>query len=936
MAEELQQENDTPLDYLSGQQLPPQTGLIIKIGAAIVGLILLFVFLSFLRSIYTDLLWFDQLGFRGVYVKVLVTRVLLFIIGAALFGALFAPGLYFAYRLSTGPVVQPLPSEAVAFLRKLIVWGGVVAVILFSVIFGAILASHWETFLRFTNAVSFGQTDPVFNKDISFYMFKLPVYTFLQGWLLGVAIVVLIGTMAMYFVNYSLRGVAFDISTGLKVHVSLIAAAIMLVLGWGHWLDRWELLLSGNGAVFGAAYADINARKPALLVLTIIAVASGVLMVGNAYVQGLRLMIGAAVLWVVMAILLGAVWPALMQQFTVSPNEFAKEAPYVARNLEFTRAGFALDRVEDVFYPAEPSGVTAELIRDNPQTVNNIRLWDPRPLSDVYRQIQLIRPYYDFKEADVDRYTIGGEYRQVLLSAREVAFEKLPTDSQTWVNQRLVYTHGIGVAMSPATDFTSEGRPEFFAKDIPTDGVIPITADPSADSPDVLVSNPRIYYGENTSGYVLVNTETDELDYQTEEGDLFRTKYFGEGGVSIGSFIRRVAYAWQFADVNILISGEISGDSRIQYRRLIQERIAQVAPFLRLDQDPYIVAAEGKLFWVQDAYTTSDRYPYSDPISDPLEESFNYMRNSIKVTVDAFDGTVTLYLWDTTDPIALTYQKIFPDLFLPKEAMPAGLQEHVRYPQDFFTYQARKYSKYHMRDPQNFYNNEDLWAFANEKFGQTADLRVVEPYYVIMKLPGEEREEFVQLLPYTPSQRQNLIGWLAARSDGDNYGRLVSFSFPKDRQVDGPEQVEARIDNDQDISAWFTLRCTEGSFCIRGNLLVIPLGDSIMYAEPVYLQAEGVSFPELKRVILATGEKVVMENSLSEALASLTGDVTLAVRPSEDGEVEEGDESVTPSAGLGDLQSEFNVVVETIEDLKKSLTALEEALERLKTLTGGE
>ena len=354
MAEEFQPENDTPQEFLGGQQLPPQTGLIIKWGAVILGVILLFVLLSFLRSIYTDLLWFGQLGFKGVYVKVLVTRVVLFIIGAALFAALFAPSLYFANRLSTGPVVQPLPPEAVELLRKLVVWGAVAAAVVFSVIFGTILASHWETFLLFTNAVSFGQTDPVFNKDISFYMFKLPVYTFVQGWLLGAAIVVLIGTLAMYFVNYSLRGVTFGISTGLKVHVSLIAAAIMMVLGWGHWLDRWELLLSGNGAVFGAAYADINARKPAMLVLTIIAVGSGVLMLANAYVRGLRLMIGAGVLWIVMAIVLGAVWPALMQQFTVSPNEFAKEARYVARNMEFTRAGFALDRVEDVFYPAEP------------------------------------------------------------------------------------------------------------------------------------------------------------------------------------------------------------------------------------------------------------------------------------------------------------------------------------------------------------------------------------------------------------------------------------------------------------------------------------------------------------------------------------------------------------------------------------------------------
>ncbi|MFQ5911550.1 MAG: UPF0182 family protein, partial [Thermoplasmata archaeon] len=479
-----------------------------------------------------------------------------------------------------------------------------------------------------------------------------------------------------------------------------------------------------------------------------------------------------------------------------------------------------------------------------------------------------IRAYYDFKDADVDRYTIDGEYRQVLLSAREVAPEKLEADAQSWVNTKLIYTHGIGLAMSPVTDFTPEGRPEFFAKDIPPNAVIPIGS-ASSPEPDILVDNPRIYYGENTLDYVIVKTNTDELDYQTEVGDLFRTNYFGSGGVRLSSFLRRLAYAWQFADVNILISGEITGESLIQYRRDIRERISTVAPFLLLDKDPYIVAAEGQLFWVQDAYTVTDQYPYSDLFEDLEVGSFNYMRNSVKVTVDAFNGTLRFHIWDPDDPIVRTYARIFPDLFAAKEEMPPSLQQHVRYPQDFFAVQAQKYIKYHMREPQNFYNNEDLWAFANEKFGQSDELQVVEPYYVIMRLPGEEREEFVQLLPYTPNTRQNLVGWLAARSDGDSYGKLVAFNFPKDRQIDGPEQVEARIDNDQDISAWFTLRCAEGSICLRGNLLVIPLGTSILYAEPVYIQAEGVRFPELKRVILATGERVVMEDSLDEAVASL-------------------------------------------------------------------
>ena len=923
MAGNSQQEPDLPQDF-DLPQVPPYTGTLVKWGAAVIGLILLFALLSFLKSIYTDWLWYGSLGLRSVYVKVLVTRVALFIVGAAVVAAGLVVSLYFANRQSEGPpaAAVAVAPEALAFLKRLVFWGRIGVVVILSAVFGAIMAAHWEIFLRFANSVPFGETDPVFGKDLSFYVFKMPVYQFLQGWLLGACIIILLGSLALYFINFSLRGLRFEVTSGLRVQASIIAAVILFILAWGQWLGRWDLLLSENGAVFGAAYTDLNARKPALFILTIIAGASGILMLVNAYTRGLRLLVGAGALWIVMFLVLAVAWPETMQRFTVGPNEFAKEAPYILRNMEFTRRGFGLERVEDVFFPVDPSGVTAELVSAHPETINNIRLWDPRPLSAVYRQIQLIRPYYDFKDADVDRYTIDGEYRQVLLSAREVAPEKLSDDAQTWINRRLVYTHGIGLAISPVTDFTPEGRPEFFAKDIPSDGVIPIGLESLPDSPDLVVDNARIYYGENTLDYVIVNTKTDELDFQTEEGDLVRTKYSGDGGVRLSSFIKRLAYAWEFGDINILISGEITGDSLVQYRRSVQERISTVAPFLRLDKDPYVVAAEGQLFWVQDAYTISDRYPYSDLNVDLLEGSFNYIRNSVKVTVDAFDGSMRFYVWDESDPVILTYRKIFPKLFSSKESLPPGLQQHIRYPQDLFTFQADKYTRYHMQEAENFYNDEDLWSFSNEKFGQSADLRVVEPYYVIMKLPGEESAEFVQLIPYTPSQRQNLIGWLAARSDGENYGKLVAFNFPKDRQVDGTEQVEARIDNDQDISAWFTLRCAEGSTCIRGNLLVIPLGDSIVYAEPIYIQAEGVEFPELKRVILATGERVVMEDSLAEALAALT-----ATGPARAGVKAPAAE--VPAVGVPS-QTEIDALSDAVEELREVLTSLEEALEGLK------
>ena len=528
----------------------------------------------------------------------------------------------------------------------------------------------------------------------------------------------------------------------------------------------------------------------------------------------------------------------------------------------------------------------------------------------------------DFSDADVDRYTINGEYRQVLLSAREVAPEKLAEESQTWVNEKLFYTHGIGVAMSPATEFTDEGRPVFFAKDIPSNGEIPVSDFTQDSQTDILISNPRIYYGENTRDYVIVNTNTQELDYQTSEGDLIKTNYFGDGGVILDSLLKKILYAWEMGDVNILISSELKNDSRIQYRRQIQERVEVLAPFLKLDGDPYMVATNSQIYWIQDAYTSSDKYPYSNLTNNEWGK-FNYLRNSVKIVVDAFSGDVKFYLWDKSDPVALTYQQIFPNLFVDSSTLPADLQDHIRYPQDLFAIQAEKYIKYHMQNPEYFYGNEDLWAFPNEKFGQGDELQIVEPYYAIMKLPGETDEEFVQLIPYTPNDRPNLVGWLAARSDQENYGNIVAVNFPKDTQIDGPEQVEARIDNDQEISAWFTLRCSEGSSCIRGNLFVVPIGTSLLYAEPIYIQAEGVSLPELKKVILASADQVVMGDSLDEAIFMLTGS-----KSSLSNVTQTPDSS--PTQNLSENDNPIDEILKSVESLQKQFEELQQLIQSLK------
>ncbi|PKB67236.1 MAG: hypothetical protein BZY82_03710 [SAR202 cluster bacterium Io17-Chloro-G3] len=902
--------------------------------------VILLILLPMFRGIYADWLWFGELGYRGVFVKVILTRAILFAVGFSIVAIFVAASLFAAYKGSFGPVSASIPDSAVSLTRKAVLVVSVLVVIVLGVIFGSIFSAKWELFLRFTNAASFGLKDPMYEKDISFFVFALPTYAFVQGWIFSVSIVALLVAGLIAFVNFIIRGVSFTLTPALRKQAVFIGALIVLIATAGLWVDRLQLVHSEGGVVYGATYADVHAKQLGLMILFGLGLLTAVVMVIAAFMNRMRIVFGVLGLWIILILALGTGWPSVVQQFSVDPNEFSKEQEYISRNMDFTREGYGLRDIEETFYEAE-GDITASLISNNRKTIENIRLWDYRPLTSVYKQIQLIRPYYDFKDADVDRYTIGGNYRQVLLAAREVAPEKLDDSAQTWVNTKLTYTHGIGIAMSPVTEFTSEGRPVFFAKDIPADGEIPISPPDKPQEAEIIVENPRIYYGENTLDYVIVNTNTEELDYQTGEGVLEKTNYQGDGGVAVGSFIRKLVYAWEMGDVNILISSELNAESRIQYRRTIQDRVETIAPFLSLDGDPYIVADGGGLVWVQDAYTTSDQMPYSDPVANGFgtessgSHHYNYIRNSVKIVVDAYDGRIDFYLWDSSDPLAETYRRIFPNLFSNSDNMPDSLRAHMRYPQGLFSVQAEKYIKYHMKDPEHFYGNEDLWAIPQEKFGQGETLQVVEPYYVIMKLPGEQTEEFVQLMPYTPTGRPNMVGWIAARSDGANYGKLVAYNFPKDRQVDGPEQVEARIDNDQDISAWFTLRCSQGSTCIRGNLLVIPVGDSLLYAEPVYIQAEGVSFPELKKVILATAHKVVMADSLEEALYQLTGHHTgIGVAPDAVMTSPVKTESVSgtvSTSSSGDVK-QGDKIKNSLDILRAELDALEKLLENLENV----
>lgn len=929
MAQEFPRESGVPFDL--GAFVTPELRRRIMWGTVIVAIVVLYAALNIARTIYTDLLWFNAVGYFGVFRTILLTRIVLFIAGGVIVGLLGGVSVYFAHRLTRGEAELPLPPRTHRFLKTMITWGSVVAVIVVAAVFGTMAAGNWDLFLKFENSVPFGVVEPVFGRDVGFYVFTLPLLDTIQGWAFGSLIAVGALTVIVYFVNFNLRGVGFLFTDGFKAHLSIIAALLMFVLAAGHWLDRWELVLSESGAVYGAAYTDVNARMPALLIMTIVAVAAGVLMLVNAYQRGIRVLLGGAALWVLMSIVLTVGWPNALQRFAVNPNELTRETEYIERNISLTRSAFGLDSIVQQPYPAVPD-LSPELLDANSVTVENIRLWDNGPVSDVYKQIQKIRLYYDFSEADVDRYTVNGRYRQVMVAAREVNPDELDESAQTWINRRLRYTHGFGIAMSPVTEFTTEGRPEFFAKDIPADGIIDIRAEGQEAPPENVIENPRIYYGEKTTEYVVVNTNTEELDYQAEGSEIRNNRYDGKGGVNIGSFINQLAYAWQFGDLNLLISGEINRESRIQYRRQIAERVSTIAPFLRLDNDPYIVAAEGGLFWIQDAYTVSDDYPYSDPARDEdgAALGFNYIRNSIKITIDAHDGTPTFYVVDASDPLALAFQSMFPDLFSPFEEMPESLKSHIRYPLDIFSVQADKYLRYHMLDPRDFYNLEDIWNIATEKLGQAStQLYSVEPYRAIMKLPGEDRAEFVLLMPYTRNEPPILAGWMAARNDAPHYGELVAFDFPKERQLDSTEQIEAKIDNDPTISEWFTLRCQEGSECIRGNLLVLPmaLGDefSLLYAEPIYLKAEGIQFPELKQVILATGTTVVMRDSVEEAVAALNAGSRGAEQP------DTAEPTLSEDAASGPA---IERIQQAIQGLKDSISDLENALRELTTEEG--
>ena len=890
--------------------------LMTRVALVAVVLIVVVVFLSLAKGVYTDWLWFGSLGFRGVFNKILGMRIWLFFGGTLVMAGLLIPNLYLAYRFSRGESILPVPPDVYRLVRLGIIAAAVLVALIMSIAFGLVAQSRWETFLIYFNRVSFGVEDPQFHKDISFHVAVMPLLHFIQGWFMGVVIAILVAAVGLYLAIFALRGIQITITPKIRGHVAVLGAFLMVTIAAAHYLDIFELLYSGRGAAPGAGYTDINARLPVLWLLVAIALVGAVGFIVSNYYGGQRLMIASFSLWAVLAVLAGGIYPTGFQRLRVNPNEFDREEKFISRAIEGTRAGYNFtaldgqDLIDEQTFPYDPVLGQATLA-DNIETINNIRLWDHRPLRDTYSQKQAIRQYYDFVGVDVDRYTFpDGEYRQVMLAARELFPEDLEAEAQNWINRKLSFTHGYGVVMSPVNTMTEEGLPEFFLKDVPPRGLLQVT-------------QPEVYYGENTKGFVIVNTDTQEFNYRGT-GDPVYKDYAGTGGIDVGSFVRRVAYSWELLDFNLLISGQITSESRVQYRREIHDRVATIAPFLRLDEDPYLVlGGDGALWWILDAYTVTDRYPYSALFA----EEYNYIRNSVKVVVDAYNGSVHFFVIDPDDPLIQIYRKGFPNLFKDIDRideLDQSLRAHLRYPIDLFSAQAEIYLRYHMRDPETFFKREDLWARAREVFSTATNTQEIEPYYVVMKLPGEEEVEYVLLLPFTPGgqQRKVLVGWMAARNDGDNYGSLLTLNFPKDKPVDGPELIEGRITSDETIGAQMTLLCTGAKLCIRGNLLAIPMGNSLLYVEPLYIRAEALAFPELKKVIVADASRVVMGDTLAEALS-------LLVAGEDVGTSEPGTTPTDGGLALDDVQGELGLIGDEVGRLQESLDALQKALERL-------
>ena len=875
-------------------------------------------------TFFTNYLWFDSVNLNSVWIKILLTK-------GALVGATSLLAFIFIFtnlRLAVRatPVMDIFESfesqdplsrfrawTNERFLRYRL-WGSIGL----SLFLGAGASQLWEQVLLFLNQQSFGVTDPVFQADVSRYVFGLPLYRLFVSW--GFQLVIFTSLIiVLFFVATGAlqlrQGRLPEVSSGAKAHLSVLLAFIAILKAFAYRLDSMELLYSPRGKVFGASYTDVIAHLPALNLLILISLFGAVLLLVNIKRRGWLLPATAISLWLAVSIIVGGLVPAAIQRFRVVPDELNKELPYVENHIDYTRLAYGLDSIEEKSFAASPD-LSQNDISNNKQTVDNIRLWDPTVLAETYSQLQEIRAYYALQEVDVDRYRINGELTQVMVAARELDQTNLPAVG--WVNERLQYTHGFGVVFSPANNVASQGQPDFYVKGVPATTTVA----------ELEVEQPRIYFGESADSveYVVVNSLQDEVDYplSTEGQSVAYTNYSGEGGVGIGSFFRRLGFALRYSELNLLISNQLSDDSKLIMERNIVSRVKKAAPFLYTDNDPYLALIDGNLFWIIDMYTVSDKYPYAQPAdtrrineNSGLPVNFNYLRNSVKAVVNAYDGTLNFYVVDENDPIMTAYNDIFPDLFSPKSEMSSELLDHIRYPEDLFTIQSDMYRDYHMTDPRVFYADEDPWVIPSDSSttprvatlrGEFTEIgfKPMLPYYLLMSLPGETDLSYLIFQPFNPENRPNMQSFLVADADPENYGQLIDFRLPKGEFVDGPSQVATRINQDPDISQIFTLLDQQGSSVIKGNLFVVPINQSILYYQPIYLQGEQNPLPEFKFVVVVFQDRIIMSETLSEALASIFGDELIS-------DVVEESEGESP-----------------LDLLAKATTAFEQAQEQLQ------
>ncbi|TSC90847.1 MAG: hypothetical protein CEN90_771 [Parcubacteria group bacterium Licking1014_17] len=846
-----------------------------------------------LFRLLTDWHWFQEIGFSNIFTTILGAKIFLGLAVGILSFVIIYGNIWLAKRLVAPRPLVIRPREGagteadkagVSDLEGRINAFALPVSLILGFFTGLVGAGSWETVLKYFNAVPFGVQDPIFNRDIAFYFFDLPFVQFLVGlgfWLIIISLIVAAASYALRgaivlksssssSVGGLLPGIQQVLGTEslkslflekpAKIHLSILIALLFILTSFNIYAVRIPSLLYGSTGPFtGASFTDIHAVLPFLKIFIFATAVVAVLVIVNIFKSSNRLLVLALGSYILISISGGWVYPAILQKFVVAPNELVKETPYIEYNIKATQKAFALDKVIERDLAGETTLTMAD-INKNRSTIKNVRLWDREPLLDTFGQLQEIRTYYDFISIDNDRYHLNGDYRQVLLSPRELNSVSLP--QRTFINERLTFTHGFGLTLSPVNEVTPEGLPVLFLKDLP----------PSSSVKSLSVSRPEIYYGELASDWVVVNTKAKEFNYPSREENVF-ANYEGNGGVRIESLLRKALFALRFGSLKILLSNDITPDSRIMYYRNIKERVKRALPFLRLDYDPYLVVTKkGELKWIQDAYTISDRYPYAELVKDAFGslpgKNLNYIRNSVKVVVDAYDGKMTFYIADNEDPAIQTYAKIFKDSFVPLDEMDEDMKAHIRYPEDLFAYQTRLYMVYHMDEAQIFYNKEDQWQIPVIASGEQTDPVV---RHMIMKLPGEKQEEYILMIPFTPHGKDNLSAWMVARNDEKFYGQLVAYRFPKQKLVFGPKQIANRINQDADISRQISLWDQRGSEVIRGNLLVIPIEESLIYVQPIYLRAEGGKIPELKRVIVAYENHIAMEETLDLALAAVFG-----------------------------------------------------------------